>query len=1138
MSDPRDKILSNIESILIGPRHGEEEIVEGRSVLLNYIAGKLFAQETSSSEIAIEEYESTEGNSPDSTIDSSTFGPDANDPVSQSFQILPSSAGLSFCVKEDARFKIKASAGIYQSYENKELENQIKISALEKFGVEEEGSLDRDKLVEYQAYIEKQKKKLPKQFKRRQLEESFEINFANEKSSLLTLDCFDEKARIVIKKIKAGSDHILTVTIINQQEKQKKRFSAVTTTLFQVALECKTIESKIPPFPIAKNTSLDLEELEFDLRYRETKPFARGWNVSVDWQLDEQGKNALSVSTSFFPRAYVNRALFETPAIDGKSFSSNDVFKLSYLADETQNKEEIIKKLNQFADYFEVWIEQLENQSLQDDLSDIADKVKKKINLTLDRIREGIQLLKENEDVFAAFQLANLAMLIQMIHQMRNAEGFIDLKDANADAERINYLSEELLDSERNIQWRPFQLAYFLLVVPTLVDKNHEYRDTVDLIWFQTGGGKTEAYFLIAAFEMIFRRIKYAEKGLGTAVINRYTYRFLTTDQFTRTAALICALERIRRKNPTQSEWVSKIDIDPFTLGLWVGQKLTPNKVRDHVVKNRDISAKGRLEDMMDLVGERQFLNSFQIEGCPSCATRLFPKEKETDPNGNTNRSYWGFDFQNNDFYIKCPNHDCLFHDSGDGLPLLMIDDQIFRNPPTFLVGTVDKFARLPWEQRSKKLLASETQLPPSLIIQDELHLISGALGTIASIYESAIDCVINIIGESKPKYIAATATIRNSDEQCRRIFARDAKIFPSPGLTMDDSFFSIADKDQSTSRLYTGIMSSGVKNTVAAYKVMAAMLQSINEVDLTTEERDAFWTLIAYHNSKRELGRTISTYSDEIPDQIKTYAHTEDVTRNLRGEPFEVSANAVKSISEARSALLEKHDPPETEGYDFVPSTNMISVGIDIQRLSYMFVNGHPKLNSEYIQATSRVGRSKISGLIVTNYSAFKPRDRSYYEQFKNYHETIHRSVEPTSVTPGSKNALNRALHASLIILIRFATRFNENDDAQKVDIESIQDVLDLYKERLTSAYREEEDEQQAISDKIEQTMERWVHWIEEAQNMDVALNYISHSNAIWPLMKRFDHPMKRVKSGWMTLDSMRNVDQEISLRGNIDDD
>ena len=350
----------------------------------------------------------------------------------------------------------------------------------------------------------------------------------------------------------------------------------------------------------------------------------------------------------------------------------------------------------------------------------------------------------------------------------------------------------------------------------------------MDLLWFPTAGGKTEAYLGLTAFTLALRRLRArgqtdpqsARGDGGVTVIMRYTLRLLTSQQFQRAAALICACELARESHG--------FGVEPFLIGMWVGSALTPNGVAEAA----EVLRGGRSLNGGD---------PRQLKRCPWCGTRLITPDYTAD--ADTAR-----------LSIRCPEASCEFHHTD--LPILLIDEEIYGRCPSLVIGTVDKFARLPWQKRAASLFGIVDRhcprhgylvpgvtnhpgthqakpraaplsnlpparvtgvsrfLPPELIIQDELHLISGPLGTMVGLYEAAVDflCMSNNPTDapavSGPKVIASTATVRRAGEQIAGLFGREVREFPQPGLSAKDSFFArLVDPDrENTGRKYVGI--------------------------------------------------------------------------------------------------------------------------------------------------------------------------------------------------------------------------------------------------------------------------------------------------------------------------------------------
>jgi hypothetical protein len=578
----------------------------------------------------------------------------------------------------------------------------------------------------------------------------------------------------------------------------------------------------------------------------------------------------------------------------------------------------------------------------------------------------------------------------------------------------------------------------------------------VDLLWFPTGGGKTEAYLGIAAFTIIYRRMMHQKDGAGVTVIMRYTLRLLTIQQFQRASTLICACEVLRQKYNFSDK---KIEI-----GLWVGNELTP---RDIVKAKTNLN---KLQNGESLPDDEP--NPCQVKRCPWCGAELTATDYSIDSQTGTMR-------------IKCSNHNCDFNNLGQ-LPIRLTDEEIYRETPSFILATVDKFAQIPLNSNSAKLFGVDTKnRPPELIIQDELHLISGPLGTMVGIYEAAINNICLSQGVSI-KIIASTATIRNADSQIKSLYAKDYKQFPPMGITADDSFFAEkASRDEKPERQYVGVMGVGTSFTTTLIRVYAAWLfASRYLIDLGYKESviDNYWTLIGYFNSLRELGGAKTQLVDDIQSRYKylkekkfahltftgeeTYDHNDELTSRKNNN--ELSDIIQKRLTKAYTSN------DHTDVYDFVLSTNMISVGVDVGRLGTMIMAGQPKTNAEYIQATSRIGRDN-PGLAIIIYNSGKSRDRSHYEQFLRYHSGLYRYVEATSLTPFSDRARDRGLQALFVTMCRdMIPELRDDDSAGNFNMcdEKVQNI-----KAMILAYVNDVDpnEKENVSDELDEICEEW---------------------------------------------------------------
>ena len=458
------------------------------------------------------------------------------------------------------------------------------------------------------------------------------------------------------------------------------------------------------------------EEREMRLMYDNKRPYAVGHGVSVDWTINKNN-SCEKVSITFIPKSHVMKPQFDdvSYSISGKEVPklySNNIFKLSYLSSNKLLKEELIKNLKGITNYYHGWIEELEKQNVENIYHDEKRRIIDRCSKSKLRIEEGISLLNDDQ-IFEIFKLSNEVMLYSMLQSEKLKNGPFELD---------NEIDEVKLDKETKV-WRPFQLAFFLQVLPSLINENHNDRDLVDLIWFPTGGGKTEAYLFLAAFELIRRRYVYGEKGNGVGIINRYTYRFLSMDQFQRTSIMICALETIRKKIYQVNEKIGK---EEFSIGLFVGEAISPNNLEPNpLFSERDKSSLTQLESLYKERDPRE-RNPFPISSCPSCGTFLLPKKTMKMMDGSVDVGAYGFKQNKRQFKTHCLNKKCEFHDK---LPIYFIDEDITKNRPSFLLGTIDKFAVIPWDTASQQIFSAKNNskyFPPSLIIQDELHLISG----------------------------------------------------------------------------------------------------------------------------------------------------------------------------------------------------------------------------------------------------------------------------------------------------------------------------------------------------------------------------------------------------------------------------
>ena len=867
-----------------------------------------------------------------------------------------------------------------------------------------------------------------------------------------------------------GPARIVTISILNRAVGEADGKIRSDACIYQLGLEVRCRNGAFVETP-APDVPFDLEEAELRLRYRRKVAWATGHSCSVAWG-GAQGTAPEWIRMEFLPTAEIRP--FSPGIRVGYSFEEA-VLSPEWLAN-SPKRDVLRNALEGFVEAFDKWMHEQAALDVEPIHRAARGRILERLREQSRRLRHGVlHLCDENfEERLRAFALANRAMLEQM---------------------RVTAAKSGRPFDPSRARWRPFQLAFQLLAMPGATGSEPaDQREVVDLIWFPTGGGKTEAYLLLSAFVIIWRRLVHGSAGCGTAVISRYTLRLLTNQQFERTAALACALEHMRRKGLVPGD-------RPIDVGLWIGggKDSSPNTFRDAKRIADDVLSKDRPE------------SRFMLRCCPWCGHELVPAVRSDSMED------YGFKATASSFILRCPRASCEFNDR---LPVQVVDEALYSVPPAVLLGTIDKFARLPWESRSRSFFGFPTSesgaesRPPDLVIQDELHLISGPLGTIAAIYEAGIDVVASRGGVG-PKYIAATATIRGADDQARRLYGRPVAVFPSPGLDCDDSFFMFTSNAESGSRLYVGVMGQGHTPVTATVHTMAAML----EAGAVASAGDDYWTLVAYHNSRRELGKTMTLARDDVHKRISVIAPDNDLRAEIR--IAELSSN-VPSYEIPR-IIHEAEQPRGTnDPIDVLACTSMISVGVDISRLNAMVVLGQPKTTAEYIQASSRVGRATgAAGVVLMNCVATKPRDRAHFENFIRYHESIYRWVEPSSVTPDSPEALRRALHASLILAVRLQALV-DGDSAGAFDpsTEPIRSIIDALRNRLLRVV--EPPGQPMMTRRFEEAVAWWV----EAARAGGSLHYRAEPQ--FTGLMQFTN--QRLPSPAMaTLNSMRNVDGEV---------
>lgn len=979
----------------------------------------------------------------------------------------------------------------------------------------------------------------------------------------------------------------------------------------------------------AHDTKPPTEEERLQMLYRDLPVLGRGHMCAAVWQeIDieqQQGSPFLWCDSrpecERFQRCDIRTDLMPAITVPTPSAEWREEFGpapvLSALTLSELPIDQVGRALRPLTAAYSAWIRSLasEIEGLPEGMQDIARQQLADCQNSLRRMEAGITLLESDPPVHLAFCFANRA-----VHEQASWGG------------------------GRALSWRPFQLGFMLQCLSGLADSKSQEREICDLLWFPTGGGKTEAYLGLTALTLGLRRLR-GQGYDGVGVISRYTLRLLSIQQFRRALKLVTACEMLRVEGSGESfGWRPGWYAEPvdwlwgrhrFSAGLWLGSGVTPNQLEGNKFMN--------LHGAFDLLEESLSGESepAQITECPVCAAMLVvpeakredgvselelhlrvrgfesmpplealstskvqvlradakrlseqvhslvfelraPKEEgalDVDVWWSYRREELGQECQEicvrasrPGYYIEeargprgkkqkqrieifCPNPDCAtarspwcellpMAESGTAgecrrapeavalepgsvwarqipIPGVTVDDQIYAWPPSLLISTVDKFARLAFESRAASLFGNVEHYhalegfyregclrkeggakrktahpagdkwrvavgplpPPDLIIQDELHLIDGPLGSMVGLYETAVSHLCG--GDHRLKYVASTATVREASDQVQALFARQLNQFPPAGLNAGDSFFALMRPGElgqrsGPGRLYMAYSAPGRGALTPQVRAWAVLLQAAE--DLRAEgcplaELDPYWTPVGYFTTIRSLASTASLWRQPIRLRLEHLAG--DKRREL-AEPLELSSR----VSSGRlPGMLGKLDRSMPEAVDGVLSTSMFGTGVDVSRLSLMLVQGQPKTTSSYIQATGRVGRQSPA-LILTLLPATNPRALDHFEFFTGYHRHLYRGVEPVTVFPFAPRARERALGPLCVALLRQMRGVSrdwrdQSEGALKMangwDHEEVKRLLQVFLDRAKMQPELRRPEEAILLKEVEQTLQSW---------------------------------------------------------------
>ena len=986
-----------------------------------YVSGKLHSEEEDQEEPQIEDEDvevPDHAKLKDNKVEGDDWEPAGDDPILGTNRRERTSFGMTFRVRKGEVLKVIMRCAIYEKQDDLIQKLQLNPNG----GVEETGTpcswWRRKPLV-------------------------FEWQPTVEETTWTTLGQAGSH-QVFMRLTKRREENGVVTVSLTATNKTKKSSDRESEVLYQCELE---VEASVGFEPLRERLHRVREEDEqlMDLLYRNNTLHAMGHGCAVTWHRADDG-TVNKLTTDFVP-------VHSIPAVVPRESKSGELDLAMYNLWKG-DAGAIREMLTRLIDQYEAWVSELEGRipDLDRDHRPAATNNLGACRKVVKRMRKGLELL-EDKKVLECFRWMNHAMLWQQQRSKVGQRNWTDEPDVvepitngEQDQDLQKFRALQAFHNDGRGRWRPFQLAFVLMNLPAMWDPK-EYTDDramVDLIWFPTGGGKTEAYLGLMAFTLFARRRtnERREDRYGTTALMRYTLRLLTTQQFERAASLIVACDLIRKEN--RPELSAKI---PFSIGLLVGSSNTPTTNDDAVIAFNNNEYK------------------FALLKCPCCGAR-FGKRGQ-----NQHAELKGLRHGNNHIAFRCYNANCETH--GQDLPIHVVNEQIYEQAPSLVVGTVDMFAQIPWKStnlkqpwnggeflsrlfgfRNKKDGSVCRIKPPELIIQDELHLISGPLGSMVGMYETLVQelCTDHGLGDYPfhpqegderssipPKIVASSATITRASNQVKGLYGKTGEnalqIFPPQGLDIGETWFSQVDRDHmagehahlhTKGRWYVGLCPS-ISGLSAVYRSYGTVLAKHRQLangaypnDGRAKALDYYHTLIGFYNSIKELGRsnTMLAPGGNVPEYMGTHAARElipGIGEELKTREL-YSLNSAEQIQETLKEL-------EANGeVDACLATNMIATGLDVPRLGLMFIHGQPKTTAEYIQASSRVGRQywEGPGLVFTHYNGMKPRDMSIFEHFSSYHERIYAHVEPTSVTPYSIRVREKGIHAIFHGLVR----------------------------------------------------------------------------------------------------------------------
>lgn len=579
--------------------------------------------------------------------------------------------------------------------------------------------------------------------------------------------------------------------------------------------------------------------------------------------------------------------------------------------------------------------------------------------------------------------------------------------------------------SKKYSTWRLFQIVFIVSMIPDIAacdrdlmpddEKVKTHLSDMALLYFPTGGGKTEAFLGVLVFNLFFDR--HRGKSCGVTSILRYPLRLLSVQQVQRLANVLAKAELIRRADK------EICGTECFSLGYFVGDNNTPNEMSaKEYARYREMNQAQRDEHRV-------------LDVCPFCGKQSVHIRA--------------------DEYLSrlvhfCDNPECQ---SGGDLPLYIVDSEIYRYLPSAIISTVDKLAIVGCNANFRNILnGGEYKCPvhgytskkkciertcklevqgfetvdmydpaPTLFIQDELHLIRESLGTYASHYESFLKYYIRNISKSKRdvKIIGATATISSYREQVYHLYGRNPIRFPCESPFIEKNFYAEVDKEDLQRQIlgYAPYGKAIVNSVVYSLKYMREAvfeyykdpqkILDIPNIGISTKEEALellkdYWIFLEYNNVKRDGNNVDGAIKTPVNEELSSDGIIPFKTRAMTGD---------ESFQDVREVLAEVENNSDVYGgVNLITATSMISHGVDADRFNVMFFYGIPGNMAEYIQAYSRTGR-KHTSIVIDLIRPMRETDQSYLKNFTSMHKYKDLLVEPVPINRWASKAVDNTL-------------------------------------------------------------------------------------------------------------------------------